>query len=288
LHERSVEPVLVDAAKLESVPYTLFRGVLTLYEDDHEVRVQLRHPTRGWIRRLAPPDWRRSVQLGSEEAAVRGAWASLVTAIAGSADVTWLTPLDRLFLRENKLLQEDIARRKGIPTPATTVVSSPDMIHADLGDTLAVKPLGAANYLDRAGTAKVVWAQTIDRGSSLLDRLGAAPFLLQARLEAERHLRAVTVGRQSWVCELAATDTALDWRQDDAAHDSFVVAVDPTVERDALRISEAFGVGYSSQDWVVTREGTYFLDLNPAGQWLFLPTDVASAVTAAIATWLTS
>jgi hypothetical protein len=30
-----------------------------------------------------------------------------------------------------------------------------------------------------------------------------------------------------------------------------------------------------------------FIDLNPGGQWLFLPTDIAAEVTGALASWLT-
>jgi hypothetical protein len=46
-------------------------------------------------------------------------------------------------------------------------------------------------------------------------------------------------------------------------------------------------LGYSSQDWVIAPTGAaLFLDLNPAGQWLFLPADVAEAATTAIARWL--
>jgi hypothetical protein len=287
LRDRDIHPVLIDAAKLELGPYTLAGRTLTLEQDGREARVHLGPPTRGWIRRVAPPRWRRSVELGSEAAAVRAAWTALVTAIACAPEVAWLTPLDRLFLRENKLLQSAVARRLGVPTPATSVVSDASAIPAALGDTIVVKPLGPANYIDHTGEAKVVWTQTINRGSPVLERLHSAPFLLQRHLDAERHLRAVTVGDRVWVCELPGRGRPLDWRRDDQAHDSFVATTHPSVERDALRLAVAFGVGYSSQDWIVTRERAYFLDLNPAGQWLFLPPEVASSVTKAIAAWLT-
>jgi len=51
----------------------------------------------------------------------------------------------------------------------------------------------------------------------------------------------------------------------------------------ALELARTLGVGYSSQDWVVARGGSFFLDINPGGQWLFLPKPVSSEVTAAIA-----
>jgi glutathione synthase/RimK-type ligase-like ATP-grasp enzyme len=287
MRNQGVQPVLVDVVTLETTPYVLCDGILTLHSPNGDVRVPLRSPTRGWIRRLAPPMWRAGVTLGTEDAAIRGAWSALITAVAGSADVAWLTPLERLFLRENKLLQVATARRLGIPTPPTAVCSRRDLLPTALGDELVVKPLGRGHYTDAAGTERVVWTTELDRSSELLDRLAGAPFIVQKRLHAERHLRAVTVTDRCWVCELSAGALAVDWRREEAAHHAFVLASNPEVERDAVRMAEAVGVGYSSQDWIVSDGVPHLIDLNPAGQWLFLPEDAASAVTAGIAAWLT-
>src|SRR4051794_41552126 len=62
-------------------------------------------------------------------------------------------------------------------------------------------------------------------------------------------------------CELDARDLQLDWRRNDAAHESFRAASHSTVESQALEITKHLGLGYSSQDWVVAGDGTYFLDL---------------------------
>jgi glutathione synthase/RimK-type ligase-like ATP-grasp enzyme len=279
--------VLVDASVLEMGEYSVSDGVLTLESKDGAVEVSLRPPTRGWIRRLAPPLWRRCVTLGTEDAAIRSAWSALIGAVAGAPGVGWLTPLEHLFLRENKLLQVEVAQRLGISTPPTAVCSDRDLLPAVLGDELVVKPLGRSHFTDPAGTEQVVWTRGIDRNSDVLARLAGAPFIVQTRLDAERHLRAVTVSDQCWVCELSARDLPVDWRRDATAHDSFVVASAPEVERDAVRMANALGVGYSSQDWIVSNGIPFFIDLNPAGQWLFLPEAAASVVTGTIATWLT-
>ena len=284
---KSVEPVLIDAARLEATPYSLRDNRLEIWREGGVDRVTLAAPTRGWIRRLAPPHWRRGAAQGSEEAAVRGAWTSLLTAIAGASDVAWLTPLERLVLRENKLLQQMIAKRLGIEVPATVLASDPARIPTEWGQRIVVKPLGAANYTDETGAERIVWTQELDRDSPLLDRLAGAPFILQRRLDAERHLRVVTVREQSWSCELTG-DHPLDWRRDDAAHHSFTAAAEPTVQAKAVELASELGIGYSSQDWIVADATPYFVDLNPAGQWLFLPDDVGAAVTGAIAAWLTT
>jgi hypothetical protein len=47
------------------------------------------------------------------------------------------------------------------------------------------------------------------------------------------------------------------------------------------------GAGFTSQDWIETDRGEHvFLDLNPAGQWLFLPEQVSDSATRAIADFL--
>jgi hypothetical protein len=51
----------------------------------------------------------------------------------------------------------------------------------------------------------------------------------------------------------------------------------------AVRLAAALGVGYTSQDWIDDGDRVVFIDLNPGGQWLFLPPEVARPATAAIA-----
>ena len=102
-----------------------------------------------------------------------------------------------------------------------------------------------------------------------------------------RHLRVVTVADHFWVCALDARDLPLDWRREHHAHDAFQpCGAYDSVGALALQLARRLGVGYSSQDWVVAGSNVYFLDLNPGGQWLFLPEPVSSEVTAAIAVWL--
>src|SRR5579864_2746480 len=188
LRLRSVDPFFVDCAVLESMDFSLSDEVLTLHAAGSQRQIRLSTATRGWIRRLAPPAWRRSVMSGSREAAIRGAWTSLVAAVAGAREVTWLTPLERLFLRENKLLQARAAKALGIAAPQTAVVSQRALIPAELGNSLVVKPLGTATFTDSEGTERVVWARELGRDSPALDSMDGAPFLVQRLLKADRHL----------------------------------------------------------------------------------------------------
>ena len=67
LDKRAARATIVDTAKLETGSY---RVVDSWAEVDDDI-IDFRQPRKGWIRRLAPPHWRRRTQGASEEAAVR-------------------------------------------------------------------------------------------------------------------------------------------------------------------------------------------------------------------------
>jgi hypothetical protein len=284
VRRRGTSATIVDTATLEVGEY---RVVDSWAEVAGDV-IDFRQPRRGWIRRLAPPHWRRRTRGASHEAAVRSAWSSLLVGFAGDAGVHWLTTIERLFFMENKLLQSRIAERLGILVPRTAVVPHRGLIPEEIGEEVVVKPLGVGHFTGDDDVERVVFARPLARDAPELDHLGPAPFLLQQRLVAERHLRVVTVDERVWACELPADGLPLDWRKDEDAHHRFVPTTDERVESAARALAEAAQLGYSSQDWIVQDGDPYFVDLNPAGQWLFLPDPVASEVSAAIAAWLTS
>jgi hypothetical protein len=277
----------VDAESL-SVSDLVLDGSRALLPDETGALIDLRG-ARGWLRRLAPEGWRDDVPPAGHDAVVRSAWVSTLVTIARLPELTWLSPLDVLFAAEDKLAQQAACRAVGIPVPPMALVTRPHRIPADLGEWLVVKPMAAGHFRDGAGAGRVVHATEMHRSDDRLKLLAGAPFLVQTRVQARVHLRVVTVDHQAWVCELDATDLPLDWRADEAAHSSFVPASRPAISSKALALAARLRLGYSSQDWVIDLDGSAsFLDLNPAGQWLFLPPETAGPATTAIANWLVS
>lgn len=287
--------ILVDVASLAGRSYRLDRDGLWLdphADGDGGIRRWAAHVgqgSRGWLRRFAPPDWHRGVVLDSKEAAAKTAWLTLLTAFVRSSGVEWLTDLDALNRAENKIAQYRAALTLGIPTPATVVASDRAGLPADLARRIVVKPLGPSHFTSWSGEGRVLYANTATLDEPLLDDMPGAPFIIQDRVEARTHLRIVTVRSSVWVCAVDAAEVPFDWRRRAAAQRSFRPAQPPAeVEDGARRISEHLRLGYTSQDWVIDHAGTaWFLDLNPSGQWLFLPEPVASAVAEHLAAWLT-
>ncbi|MER6560171.1 hypothetical protein ABT300_21030 [Streptomyces sp. NPDC001027] len=251
--------------------------------------VQLsRHaPARGWIRRLAPAGWDTGVELGGQAAAGMAARMTTLAAVLRDAGLTWLCTVDALFTAENKIVQYRAAAALGVAAPATLVCGDPAVLAAELGEPFIIKPLGPGNFTGKDGSQHIVHAQETTGDALTGIDLWDAPFLAQRKLHARTHLRVVTVNDRAWTAELDATGLPLDWRQTDEAHHSFTASTRwPAVEHDAVRLASHLNTGFSCQDWIVDRDGPWFVDLNPGGQWLFLPQAVTDQVADSLAHWL--
>jgi hypothetical protein len=283
----SGDVLVVDAASLSQGVYRLEAGRFCFTRPGSALTIDENAPIRGWLRRLAPPDWQRGITLESRQAAVKTSWLSLLTGVIRTCGVSWLTGVDALIVSESKLLQHDAARRVGVCTPKSIITNDRQVAADYLPDELVLKPLGPGHFFD-GEEPFVVFATAIRNDAPELDALAGAPFITQERIVARAHLRIVTVEDRVWAARLDATDRPLDWRRQDAAHRSFHATLAPATVRDGgLRVATALDLGYSSQDWLETDSEPVLLDVNPAGQWLFLPPEVADPVTDAIAAWLT-
>lgn len=242
---------------------------------------------RGCIRRLSPSSWDQGAVIGSRRAAELAAQLACLSLILRDPTVEWLTPVDTQLSSENKMLQARAARAAQIPSPTAIIGGTAKYLRSRLGPQAVVKPLGPGNY-EEDGTQHVVYTQVVATSSlTKLHTLDPA-FLTQKHVRAETHLRIVTVAEQTWGAVLPARGLPLDWRKSDAAHSSFVSHDLTTGEVDgAQRIAQQLGVRFSAQDWLCTDDGaTTFIDLNPGGQWLFLPTEIAEQITIELAKWL--
>jgi hypothetical protein len=292
MHEGGCPPVVVDAATLERQEFTWQHRTLRLSSAEQAEAGQTGQ--RGWIRRLAPADWRQEGRRGSHEEAVRASWLALVSGILYSSDVVWLTGLPELLRAENKLVQYAAAADLGIAVPEYTVANRVDAVQNVLGDDVVVKPLGPGTYRTDSDEDRVLFTTYVELADGLegvlSDAVGTAPFLFQRRVNAATHLRVVTVNDDVWVCALAPEDAQqeMDWRRSEEAHGAFRARDSwPAVQASALNLAKGLHAGFSSQDWVVDENGDcWFIDLNPSGQWLFLPPLVADAITASISRWL--
>ncbi|WP_419921982.1 ATP-grasp domain-containing protein [Candidatus Poriferisodalis sp.] len=271
---RGVEPVVFDAESLPRIGYSFSPNELMIGG------VRITDASRGWLRRVASSRWTTGDLVGSVADVSLRARVRLVAAIARQGKRRWLTGIDALQAAEDRIHQLAAASNLGIATPSTLVSSDPDQIRHVLGSDAVLKPLATGAFVDAHGQPRAVHTTQLTPDILASGDFAAAPFVTQERIEARRHLRVVTAEASVCTAALDADCWPLDWREADEAHVSWQRYEAPEVERQAVRLASALGVGFSSQDWLVPKSGpAVFIDLNPAGQWLFLPRDVADPIT---------
>ncbi len=276
------QPLILDAPTLARSPYTLDSTSLSV--GDMSVRVD--SGGRGWLRRYAPSMWGAGNVAGSLEAVRKRAFLTLVGSISRIGNRSWLTTLDAMLAAEDRLFQLDVVSARGYRTPRSLVASNGATARRQLGDRFIVKPLANGYYNSDSGP-RAVFTSSLTEADLLHTDFSHAPFVAQEQIDTIEHLRVVTVGRQAWAAVLGAAGRPLDWRAQENAHREWEPVDATDVCAGALSVAEALNVGYSSQDWLRdSGSEPVFLDLNPGGQWLFLPDSVASPVTEAVATYL--
>lgn len=273
--ELRTQPVILDSESLRTTALYMDSSGFTLADTPITA-------TRGWLRRLAPPGWLESAEDPSIGGATRGSFLAVLSAVLRMPGVEWLTAVDSIGAVENKPVQYRLVQRSGCSVPEWLVTTNPRLAPST-GEWVA-KPLGPG-YFHTADGPRVVPVTEYDPEQQ--DYLEGAAFVLQKRVDATMHARVVTVHDRAYAAVLHNAGLPLDWRQDAHAHSSFVPFEDKSLCASAALAARACGVRFSSQDWIRDPLGKWwFVDLNPSGQWLFLPDAVSGPVTSNLASWL--
>lgn len=281
LQKRNIEPIIFDANSLTTNGYSLSPDKLMI--DGKTIGME----NRGWLRRVAPSRWTTGDLVGSVADISLRTRVRLVATIVRHGNRRWLTDIDALQAAEDRIRQLAVAFRIGIATPPTIVTSDPLKICHALGDDVILKPLATGAFVNAEGQPQTVHTTLFTSDILASGDFEDAPFIAQKKIEVRRHLRVVTAGTTVRTAALEADDWPLDWRATEEAHSSWVPHKSPEIEAQAVRLAAKLDVGFSSQDWLIPAEGPpLFIDLNPAGQWMFLPESVADPITNHIVNFL--
>jgi hypothetical protein len=184
-----------------------------------------------------------------------------------------------------KAFQLAVAERVGLRVPATLVTSDPDAAEAFLAEQ------GRAGVIHKALHATPSdWRPTRrvgPRGAAGLRDLRLAPLVLQERIPGV-DVRVTVVGDELFAAEIDArrSPSPDDYR----GHEGrcrFAPCRLPVREEAGLRaLMRALGLRYGAADFRRGQDGWRFLELNPAGQWLFVERRTGQPITAALAALL--
>jgi glutathione synthase/RimK-type ligase-like ATP-grasp enzyme len=295
-HAQAVSAALVErGVAVEVLDLADYPGklTLTLGFGGGRRRFQLRRPGEGELdlESVRAVWWRRPGAFGLPEALRdpahrRLALSEATTAFHGlfeAMDALWVNPPARDASASHKPYQLARAQSLGLEIPQTVMTSDPDEARdfwrACEGDVIYKQFIalpGAWSETRRLGEAETKVADAAIR---------LAPVIFQRHVAAVADLRVTIVGDELFAAAVDVRDLAydVDVRMNvDARHIAHDLPDDISQRLRALM--RRLGLVYGAIDLRLTEEGRYvFLEINPAGQFLYVEEQTGQPITAALA-----
>jgi hypothetical protein len=195
-------------------------------------------------------------------------------ALAGlwhAVDAFWINDPARDQLAHRKVYQLRVAQEVGLTIPRTLITSDPETARR------FVEEQGPERTIFKAFTAsEEEWRETRLIGPAelaALDNVRYAPVTFQEYVEAVHDLRVTVVGDRIFPAAIHSQETAykVDFRMDIANARIDATELPDDVEAALGRLMRRLGLVYGAIDMRLTPDGRHvFLEINPAGQWLFV------------------
>jgi glutathione synthase/RimK-type ligase-like ATP-grasp enzyme len=241
-----------------------------------------------WWRRIVPFDIDPKVSRPIDRAFSESETSQAINGALDSLDCTWVNPRFEDESAHQKPFQWVVAQRVGMNVPRTLVTNKPEV---------------ARNFIEQIGIGKTVfkaflaatqeWRETriIELSDlSRLDSVQYAPVIFQEYIDGV-DLRITVVGDSLYAAEIDARQTSypFDMRMVIGEANIKPIELPADVHNLILRFMRELGLVYGAIDMRLTANGKFvFLEVNPAGQWLFVEQNTGLPISKAMADLLIS
>jgi glutathione synthase/RimK-type ligase-like ATP-grasp enzyme len=230
-----------------------------------------------------PGDFRAADRKFSEEESQR-ALDGLFTV----ADPLWINHPYNHRRANSKPAQLYIARYVGFEIPPTVISNNAEEVRrfvAQAKGKTVYKALSQSLDLD---PGKALFTGLLTEKELLkLDLIRVSPGIFQAFVPKSYELRITVVGSRIFAGKInsqASDETKIDWRHKPFDIEPEPVELSSDMERKIHSYMQFFGLLYGAFDFIVTPEGRYvFLEVNPAGQYMWVESKTGLPITAALA-----
>lgn len=289
--ERCLPPSRARRHDLASFPAHARVAIAVGGPGPHECELSPRHlfvddASVVWWRRPSPYSLRCELRADFHEFAYRECHEAIY-GLFESLDAPFMNRPSAHQRASNKLLQLNLAVQHGLTIPETLVTND---------------PVAAKSFIDAQSPARVIckslstsssyWRETRLIGPPEMDALPAlhhCPVILQRYIPAGQDLRITIVDEEVFVASIdpKSTDYEFDFRVGSSSPVISVGTIPRDVEIALIRLMATFDLKYAAIDMRRDPEGRFhFLEVNPAGQWLFVEQACGLSITAAVARWL--
>jgi glutathione synthase/RimK-type ligase-like ATP-grasp enzyme len=215
----------------------------------------------------------------------------MLTALYTIADVRWINHPHGHACANSKPAQLAVASKLGLDIPPTIITNDPDEIRRFIassdGDTV-YKAL--TQSLETEPGKSLFTSVVTDKAIENLDLIRVTAGIFQRLVPKAYELRVTVVGSRVFSARIDSQlrpATRVDWRhlpfEVDAVQD-----IPGSVELKIHALMKEFGLQYGAFDFIVTPDGRHvFLEVNPAGHYMWIESKLGLPITEALADALT-
>ena len=239
-----------------------------------------------WFRRIRPMDFDPALTAPTGRLF---AWSESHEAINGiwqATDCFWMNPLAADEGGQRKIRQLQVAREVGLSVPRTLVTNDP----AAATEFVANRPVGSVirkafrNIAEAPRSTAIVTLEDLTR----MDQVRFAPVTFQEFVPADLDLRVIVVEDEVFAASIRSEpEYQTDYRAGIGSAEFAPYALPDQVASALVELHKRLGLVYGASDFRVTPDGEHvFLEVNPAGEYLFASDRTGQPVPQAIAACL--
>ena len=202
----------------------------------------------------------------------------------------WVDRLSNIDNAEHKILQLRIARECGLRVPETLMTNDPDKARKFLRaarQPAIVKTLSPFS-VRRGKDEMTIFTTTVNTADAkALSGLRFCPLIFQRKIEKSFDLRVTIVGDDVFPVTIDSrrfSQDNTDWRHIPKP-EQYCTQFDipKKLHQQLRRLMSYYGLHYGAIDLLLTPGGKfYFLELNPCGDWSWLPKDTQNEVASSL------
>jgi glutathione synthase/RimK-type ligase-like ATP-grasp enzyme len=240
----------------------------------------------GWWRRVRPFSIDAAVISPSMRAFAESETSQAIGGMLDALPCVWVNDRGADEAANRKPYQWEIAREVGLRIPRTLVTNRPEAARE------FIRKVGVGRVIFKAFLASIeAWRETrlVEQDDvEKLDLVRYAPVIFQEYVEGV-DLRITVVGDKVFAAEIDARKTSypVDMRMVIGETDLRAVKLPTKVQKALLKLQRRLGLSYGAIDVRRTPDEEYvFLEVNPAGQWLFVEQRTGLPISEAVAAYL--
>ena len=234
-----------------------------------------------WYRRPRPPEV--GVCHEADRGFIAGQWQRFQNNVFGTAEdllgALWVNTPDAAVRAENKLVQMRIAQEAGLDIPDTVISNDARDVRVMLQrwPRVVFKTFYPYNWKSAStGSTYSMSVSLLDASSPLPDAsIAMCPGIFQRYIEKAYDVRVTVIGERYFAVRMRRGDGSayIDWRKHMMDEDLLVeeCTLPADLENKLRVLMRRLGLVFGCIDLVVDPDGnTYFLEVNQAGQFLFV------------------